>query len=758
MSGQGPNLDPGAEMAARIGGLVINSDDTFSPIQQAAHAHSPSANTHGYASIGTPTSRVSHQIAHQPYSPYADQGGYSYYAAATSGVSVDANYAAAAAAAGMGVAPAVTYPYTGTAADLLSVVQSQPTSAYESYATSTEMYGNQGDRQGGRGRQSHNQHSQNPNLQPLGRGGRHNNRSILSQGQIQQQQAAAASLQQANAAAAAAAGYYGYQNSRPYWMSPQSIYVPQGKKDQQGYGYQTRNNQSSHNGRNTNVNNSHFGYSESVTPTHGNYNLSSATSNPYSNARHISNQYSIASAQGYGNANAYSGHGYQNAASYLYKSRRMDDAGVVRSPLLEDFRLNKSKKWELRDIFGHIVEFSGDQHGSRFIQQKLSEATAEDRQKLFDEIMPNAYQLMTDVFGNYVTQKMFELGDQLQKAALAKKMEGHVLQLSMQTYGCRVVQKALEHVLVVQQAKLVSELEPHVLECVRSSNANHVIQKLILLAPPQSVPDAFVGHVEELSKHPYGCRVLQKMFESLPDGMKRPLLEEMHKCTLPLIEDQFGNYVVQSVIVEGLPVDRDKVINVIKGNVLRLARHKFASNVVEKAIIHANEADRKILIDELVEARADGTNQVGMLLRDAFGNFPLQTALKHAKDDQRQELLDIVTALLPQIRHTPVGKRLENKIAEFEAEGHFSTPRKSISSSTATTTTVGGSEGTNGFAMSRSASSETAAVSPEPAVKNARSSSTTPKTLVAGVQAQGDEKTGSAATVNAAQTLEDLLQ
>lgn len=59
---------------------------------------------------------------------------------------------------------------------------------------------------------------------------------------------------------------------------------------------------------------------------------------------------------------------------------------------------------------------------------------------MFDEIMPNAYQLMTDVFGNYVIQKLFEHGDQQQKAALAKKMEGHVLQLSMQMYGCRVSQ------------------------------------------------------------------------------------------------------------------------------------------------------------------------------------------------------------------------------------------------------------------------------------------------------------------------------
>ena len=45
---------------------------------------------------------------------------------------------------------------------------------------------------------------------------------------------------------------------------------------------------------------------------------------------------------------------------------------------------------------------------------------------------------MTDVFGNYVIQKMLELGDQRQKASLAKRMEGHVVALSMQMYGCRV--------------------------------------------------------------------------------------------------------------------------------------------------------------------------------------------------------------------------------------------------------------------------------------------------------------------------------
>lgn len=45
----------------------------------------------------------------------------------------------------------------------------------------------------------------------------------------------------------------------------------------------------------------------------------------------------------------------------------------------------------------------------RFIQQKLERATPAERQMVFNEILQAAYQLMTDVFGNYVIQKFFEV-------------------------------------------------------------------------------------------------------------------------------------------------------------------------------------------------------------------------------------------------------------------------------------------------------------------------------------------------------------
>mgnify|MGYP002054603643 FL=1 len=77
------------------------------------------------------------------------------------------------------------------------------------------------------------------------------------------------------------------------------------------------------------------------------------------------------------------------------------------------------------------MEFSQDQHGSRFIQQKLERASASEKQLVFQEILSAAYNLMTDVFGNYVIQKFFEFGTTEQKSQLVQKVTITTLKLPM---------------------------------------------------------------------------------------------------------------------------------------------------------------------------------------------------------------------------------------------------------------------------------------------------------------------------------------
>lgn len=88
-----------------------------------------------------------------------------------------------------------------------------------------------------------------------------------------------------------------------------------------------------------------------------------------------------------------------------FSQQRSSQSDIQRSPLLEEFRSrqNKGRRFELSDIRGAIVEFSSDQHGSRFTQEKLDTASEEEMKMVFEELLPSAISLMTDVFGNYVS-------------------------------------------------------------------------------------------------------------------------------------------------------------------------------------------------------------------------------------------------------------------------------------------------------------------------------------------------------------------
>ncbi|KAF8628339.1 hypothetical protein AX15_003881 [Amanita polypyramis BW_CC] len=330
-----------------------------------------------------------------------------------------------------------------------------------------------------------------------------------------------------------------------------------------------------------------------------------------------------------------------------------DSSAALRSPLLDEFRANKSRKWELRDIFGYIVEFSGDQHGSRFIQQKLETATSEEKQIIFDEIVPDSsLQLVQDVFGNYVVQKLFEHGTQVQKTLLANTMEGHILALSLQMYGCRVVQKTIEFVLPEQQGAIVKELEPHVLKCVKDSNGNHVIQKLIERVSSERLGfvSTFRGNVYDLATHPYGCRVLQRCLEHLPEEHTRPLLDELHNYTNTLMQDQFGNYVVQFIIEHGKPHDKILVLDRLRGNMLKMAQHKFASNVCEKALVCADPEYRRRLLHEIMKPKVDGMTPVVDMMKDQFANYVLQRALVIAEGEDKEALYGLVRPQLIAMR------------------------------------------------------------------------------------------------------------
>jgi pumilio RNA-binding family len=348
-----------------------------------------------------------------------------------------------------------------------------------------------------------------------------------------------------------------------------------------------------------------------------------------------------------------------------------------RSMLLDQFRAalltsdEVFNTWRLADIGGHVVEFSTDQHGSRFIQTKLETASTVEVEAVLQEVLADLNRLVTDVFGNYVVQKLLEHGTTRDLQAIAAKLKNRILPLSLHMYGCRAVQKALEVLPADAQAELVAELDGHVLKCIRDQNGNHVVQKCIERVPGphvQFIVDAVCGQAVSLAEHSYGCRVIQRILEYSSEEQKAPIMREIMQACRALIRDQYGNYVIQHVVEHGKEEERGHILRLVREQCVSMSQHKYASNVVERCLQFGSPADREALIDILLgQAQTTcGNASVPLvdLVQDQFGNYVVQRVLDVANEEQRNLATQLLRANMGIIKRYSYGKhiisRLEN--------------------------------------------------------------------------------------------------
>ncbi|KAF8114015.1 hypothetical protein N665_0043s0085 [Sinapis alba] len=339
---------------------------------------------------------------------------------------------------------------------------------------------------------------------------------------------------------------------------------------------------------------------------------------------------------------------------------------------LEELKSGKGRRFGLSDITGHIVEFSADQHGSRFIQQKLENCNPEEKAAVFREILPHACKLMTDVFGNYVIQKFFEYGNPSQRKELADQLMGQMVPLSLQMYGCRVIQKALDVVEPDQRVRLARELDGQVMRCVRDQNGNHVIQKCIENIPADRVGfmlAAFCGQVSSLSMHPYGCRVIQRLLERCSnENQCQFITEEILESVCVLSKDQYGNYVTQHVLEKGTSEERERIVRKLSGHIVQLSLHKFASNVIEKCLEHGGRVERDLIIKEIAGAD-ESYGSLLVMMKDQYGNYVVQKIFETCTVEQRAALSNRVRMHASALKKYTYGKHIVTRLEQPFGEG-----------------------------------------------------------------------------------------
>jgi hypothetical protein len=156
--------------------------------------------------------------------------------------------------------------------------------------------------------------------------------------------------------------------------------------------------------------------------------------------------------------------------------------------------------------------------------------------------------------------------------------------------------------------------------------------------------------------------VLQRSIDHASPAQRVQLVTEIIFNSLYLVQDPFGNYVIQYILDLNDARFSEPLIRTFIGNVCSLSVQKFSSNVIEKCIRVADPEIRKALVAEVLNR-----SRLEKLLRDSYGNYVIQTILDYCDMGQRMVLIEAIRPILPSIRNTPYGKRIQSKLAREDA-------------------------------------------------------------------------------------------
>ena len=96
-----------------------------------------------------------------------------------------------------------------------------------------------------------------------------------------------------------------------------------------------------------------------------------------------------------------------------------------------------------------------------------------------------------------------------------------------------------------------------------------------------------------------------------------------------LSQDLYGNYVVQHVLRYSCADLRTKAIETLMSAPVDYACHKYASNVLEQALLSGDRQERQDMVHAIISSprRGDAGDALSMLTTNRFGNYVVQRML-----------------------------------------------------------------------------------------------------------------------------------
>jgi len=214
-----------------------------------------------------------------------------------------------------------------------------------------------------------------------------------------------------------------------------------------------------------------------------------------------------------------------------------------------------------------ISSLSKGVYGCRVVQKLLECMSWEHKQIVKQQLAGSIIILVYDQNGNHVVQKMIQCFCAREVVFVVKEITGYTYTLAKHPYGSRVIQRLLEKVSRKVALPLLMEIKQHTVALSKDKYGNYIIQWIIkhCALERKAVVLELIGRVAELSREKFASNVIEQAIKSSCQTSLRYLAEELlndgRSPTLALlVNDQFGNFVIQTLLDSSSGVLRQKLL------------------------------------------------------------------------------------------------------------------------------------------------------------------------------------------------------
>ncbi len=304
-----------------------------------------------------------------------------------------------------------------------------------------------------------------------------------------------------------------------------------------------------------------------------------------------------------------------------------------------------------------------DQAGCRLLQKKIDEQP-EIAMKILSVCFEKIIEIITDPFGNYLVQKLYEYMTEEKFLQLIALIKFDIYHICINSFGTRAIQKLIDYLNTETLMKNFLNLIKSIVKGITVDiNGSHILLKMVDLKNNlvnKCIFEEIKDNILYIAMHKHGCCVLQKCIEKAnsEDKDKEKLIESLiNNCEI-LISDQCGNYIIQFIISLKNDKVNEKVVSILIGNLEEYSKQKFSSNVVEKIF----ECCSLRICQKLIDVLKYNDKMILGILFDKFGNYVLQKALQRADESTRYHILGIIAPHLYKLKNYSFGLKLYSKL------------------------------------------------------------------------------------------------